>query len=48
MARSLNISDESAETLARQAVRAGLLEPGPYGYVSPVPSLIDHIERRGA
>ena len=46
IARSLNVSDQAAETLARRAVGAGLLEPGPYGYVSPIPSLLDHIEDR--
>lgn len=49
MADALDLPRSEAKRLVRQAVRAGLLEPVPEGgaYVSPIPSLLDHIESRG-
>ena len=48
MTAALGISDEAATALAKKAVKAGLLEFDIDGYVSPIPSLTDHIARRGA
>ena len=49
IAAALGLSDDDAYELAGKAVAAGLLERTGMGeYISPIPSLADHIERRGA
>lgn len=48
MTEALGISDEAATALAKKSVKAGLLEFDIDGFVSPIPSLADHIARRGA
>ena len=44
VAKAMGLSEDDADSLVAQAVEAGLLERDGTLYLSPIPSLIDHIE----
>ena len=44
VAAEFGLSLQDADALVDSAVAAGLIEPTPDGYISPIPSLLDHIE----